>query len=395
MDIEAKTAEISEAKIRRYLLNPEHPSGKVKARFFERMGYTLRNWSQLAEDLRIQHLSQPVFRYRPSPFGRKYRITAPLTGPKGVTCIVTSVWLIPKGGRRARLITVEPASPKGDTGLYLTPYQEIYYSQLAGLIADHWRRVLPPTAPLSSSESFLISFPSDQRIYLALDQDHLQGAMALRRASGWEEIAWLLFQPNRPLAGQWLLDYVLQSEDIGREVTSLDPKSVQKEKPLLLGFFQTGLPGLPLGCYLSSRWKHLRRLLERYPWRPTEEKLLYYGPLHPVDLPPSEKPLSREGFSVDPLKGIWEGWVLLSEFPPRPGGRLSLSEEVAWWTVLFFTITNELAKEGFQHLLLWLPPEEEYREFRRNIEKEGYLLIDRQWKGVLEIGGDERRDPLD
>ncbi len=389
MDIEAKTAEISEAKLCRYLLNPEHPSGRVKARFFEQMGYTLKNWFQLAEDLRAQHLSQPVFRYRPSPFGRKYRITAPITGPKGVTCIVTSVWLIPKGGGNARLITVEPASPKGDTGLYLAPYQEVYHSQLVELIAEYWRRVLPPTAPRLPLESFLDSSPSDQTIYLALDQDRLQGAIALRGSPGLEEIAWLLFQPNRPVAGQWLLDYVLQSEEIRREPSS-SAQEVPKGKPMLLGLFQTGLPGLPVSCYLSSRWKPLRRLLDRYPWRPTEEKLLYYGPLHPVGFSSFEETLStlpRGSFSVDRLKGIWEGWVILSDFPPRLEGWLSLSERMVWWTTLFFRVITELAREGFKYLLLWLPSEEEYRGFRRSIEKEGYLLIDRQWKGVLEIGG--------
>jgi hypothetical protein len=40
-------AEVPEAKIMLYLLNPEHRSGKSKARFFAGHGFTTERWQDL------------------------------------------------------------------------------------------------------------------------------------------------------------------------------------------------------------------------------------------------------------------------------------------------------------------------------------------------------------
>ena len=45
-------AEVPEAKIVLYLLNPEHRAGKGKARFFSGHGFAPEQWRVLAEALR-------------------------------------------------------------------------------------------------------------------------------------------------------------------------------------------------------------------------------------------------------------------------------------------------------------------------------------------------------
>lgn len=105
-----ENARIDPRKLRDYALNPEHNSGKYKAVFFQQMGYTPENWQQLERDLRAQHLLQYASEGKPSPFGSKYIITAPLQGPNGVERQVTTVWIIRAGENFPRLVTIEPAS---------------------------------------------------------------------------------------------------------------------------------------------------------------------------------------------------------------------------------------------------------------------------------------------
>lgn len=54
----ADEAVIDPAKIRDYLLSPEHPVGRFKARFFAALGFRRDRWEELASALRTQHLTQ-------------------------------------------------------------------------------------------------------------------------------------------------------------------------------------------------------------------------------------------------------------------------------------------------------------------------------------------------
>jgi hypothetical protein len=74
----ADHARIDPRKLRDYALNPEHDSGRYKAEFFAQMDYTVANWQQLERDIREQHLGSPAEHGKPSPYGSKYTITAPL-----------------------------------------------------------------------------------------------------------------------------------------------------------------------------------------------------------------------------------------------------------------------------------------------------------------------------
>jgi hypothetical protein len=105
-----QNARIDPRKLRDYALNAKHADGQFKAAFFAQMGYATADWQRLEQDIREQHLTQPVEPGHPSAFGTKYVITAPLTGPNGAVRQVTTVWLIRPSRDYAELVTIEPAA---------------------------------------------------------------------------------------------------------------------------------------------------------------------------------------------------------------------------------------------------------------------------------------------
>jgi Domain of unknown function (DUF6883) len=106
----AENARIDSRKLREYVLNPEHDTGRYKAAFFAQMGYAVTDWQLLERDIRAQHLAQPAEAGFSSPYGRKYTITAPLQGPRGPARQVTTVWIFRPGNDWADLVTIEPAT---------------------------------------------------------------------------------------------------------------------------------------------------------------------------------------------------------------------------------------------------------------------------------------------
>ena len=94
--------------MRDYLLSRTHPIGRFKARFFVALGFTADRWGELAEALRIQHLSQDAEPVPASVHGQKYTIRAILKGPTGQSASVVSVWFIPARGGAPRFVTAYP-----------------------------------------------------------------------------------------------------------------------------------------------------------------------------------------------------------------------------------------------------------------------------------------------
>ncbi len=82
-------------KIRNYCLNEEHIDGKHKAVLFQRLlGITAANWYVLAEQLAGGIEQELVNRPKKTNWGVQYESRIPVTGPNGVTKIVTSGWII-------------------------------------------------------------------------------------------------------------------------------------------------------------------------------------------------------------------------------------------------------------------------------------------------------------
>lgn len=104
----ADRATIDPAKLRDYLLSPTHPIGRFKARFFTALGFTPDHWEELAEALRIQHLTQDGQPAIQTAQGQKYTVRAILNGPTGQSAVVVSVWFVPTDGDAPRFVTAYP-----------------------------------------------------------------------------------------------------------------------------------------------------------------------------------------------------------------------------------------------------------------------------------------------
>jgi hypothetical protein len=101
-------AVVPRAKIVLYLLNPNHRSGKSKARFFAGHGYAIERWQELAGALRAHAKENEVVKRETTPLGVRLVVEGPLTLCDGVVAQIRSVWFIESGERVARLATAHP-----------------------------------------------------------------------------------------------------------------------------------------------------------------------------------------------------------------------------------------------------------------------------------------------
>jgi hypothetical protein len=101
-------AEISVAKVRDYLLNPEHPVGRAKARFFTSLGFHRAGWAELHAAL-LSHAALGEAHLLPlGPFGQKCLIRGSIVGPTGVRAPVIAVWMITDPSTGPRFVTAYP-----------------------------------------------------------------------------------------------------------------------------------------------------------------------------------------------------------------------------------------------------------------------------------------------
>jgi hypothetical protein len=101
-------AEVPEAKIVLYLLNPEHRAGKGKARFFSGHGFAPEQWRVLAEALRQHARDNDLTRQEATPIGVRFVVEGPMTMADGTVAGVRSVWFIEAGERTPRFVTAYP-----------------------------------------------------------------------------------------------------------------------------------------------------------------------------------------------------------------------------------------------------------------------------------------------
>lgn len=84
---------VEDSKLVEYALNPESERGQHKARVFERaLGFTSDNWRDLKQailDALPQCAAEPQSE---TPFGKKYTVLVPVTGPNGRTAQLHTVW---------------------------------------------------------------------------------------------------------------------------------------------------------------------------------------------------------------------------------------------------------------------------------------------------------------
>jgi hypothetical protein len=64
--------------------------------------------ARLEADLREQHLSREARPGKVSPYGQRYEILGPVTGPRGESAWIRTVWIVRTGESRPRLVTLVP-----------------------------------------------------------------------------------------------------------------------------------------------------------------------------------------------------------------------------------------------------------------------------------------------
>ena len=102
---EGDRAVVEDAKLLDYVLNPDHPIGRHHAVLFEQLlGITRMNYALLKEQLLRAAASVEVEVGKPSPFGQKFEMRLPVSGPLGSRPVL-AVWMREPGPAPARLIT--------------------------------------------------------------------------------------------------------------------------------------------------------------------------------------------------------------------------------------------------------------------------------------------------
>jgi hypothetical protein len=90
----ADQAIVDETKVSGYLLNPDHPHGSKKARYFEGFGFLSSEPKLLSDALKSLAIAGEVSQVRQTDYGPCY------SG--------RSVWMVDEGGVAPRLITAYP-----------------------------------------------------------------------------------------------------------------------------------------------------------------------------------------------------------------------------------------------------------------------------------------------
>lgn len=104
----ADRAIVDPVKVRDYLLSPEHPVGRAKARFFAALGFTREGWPGLQHALLALAVDGEAAPSPASEFGRKYVVRGIIWGPAGRAASVETVWIVLAGEDVPRLVTAYP-----------------------------------------------------------------------------------------------------------------------------------------------------------------------------------------------------------------------------------------------------------------------------------------------
>src|SRR5438477_234377 len=83
---------IPDRKLRDYVLDPEHPFGRAKARFFaDVLGYSNANWLDMRRAILAALPHHAARRGETDGFGTRYEVLMRLSGPTGRSARVMSI----------------------------------------------------------------------------------------------------------------------------------------------------------------------------------------------------------------------------------------------------------------------------------------------------------------
>ena len=105
----ADRAIVDPAKVRDYLLSPEHPVGHAKARVFAALGFRRAEWPALQAAL-LAHGQAREATAVGSAYGQKYEVRGSLQGLTGREAPVVTVWIVLHAEDAPRLVTAYPGA---------------------------------------------------------------------------------------------------------------------------------------------------------------------------------------------------------------------------------------------------------------------------------------------
>lgn len=100
--------EVSEQKVRMYLLNINHPVGGPKARFFLARGFLETEWQVLDKALRRHPVDNPIEGTEQTDYGLKLTVRCHVQTPDGTNPCIRTVWMV-EAGASPRLVTAYPS----------------------------------------------------------------------------------------------------------------------------------------------------------------------------------------------------------------------------------------------------------------------------------------------
>lgn len=108
---QAEQVVVPRNKVGKYLLNPAHPLGGGKTRFFQQFGFPREHWPVLANALRRHAVENIVAEAIKDDDGTTYLTEGPLARPSIRRPHIRSVRLIETGELAPRLISTYPQLP--------------------------------------------------------------------------------------------------------------------------------------------------------------------------------------------------------------------------------------------------------------------------------------------
>jgi len=104
----ADKAIIPEKKITGYLLSASHPTGKSKAGFFIKAGFSLNDYFVVQEQLKNIPLKNQVSSFEESEYGIKYTVDGELQNKNNKTYNIRTIWIIEKNENYPKFVTAFP-----------------------------------------------------------------------------------------------------------------------------------------------------------------------------------------------------------------------------------------------------------------------------------------------
>ncbi len=105
-------AVIPERKLTAYLLDPFHPVGGSKAKFFLGLGFSQEKWTDLSEKLHLHLAENEVSRVELNKHGTKYIIDGRFEKLNGTTLNLRTAWFIRTGESLPVFVTAYPLPKK-------------------------------------------------------------------------------------------------------------------------------------------------------------------------------------------------------------------------------------------------------------------------------------------